>query len=88
MRCERLRDRITLLLDGELPALELIFALHRIGAGARHRRSDVDRIAGRARRKGSHRRVIRCPGVGCETQRHPQPRNERGRLLEHRAARK
>ncbi len=29
-------------LDGELHALELVFALHRIGAGARHGRADGD----------------------------------------------
>ena len=45
-------------LDGKLHALELIFALHRIGAGARHGGADGHRWALRAGRPGADRRLI------------------------------
>src|SRR5262249_2336306 len=45
-------------LDRELPALELIFTLHGVGAGARHGGTDTDRVAFRARRPGSERRFV------------------------------
>ena len=48
-------------LDRELPALELVLALHRIGAGARHGDADEDRIALRAGRPGADRRLVLGP---------------------------
>ena len=46
------------MLDGQLHALEFVFALHRIGAGARHGGADADRWAGRAGRPGAERRMF------------------------------
>jgi len=45
-------------LDGELPALQLVGALHGIGAGERHRCGHVDRVALRAGRPGADRRLV------------------------------
>ena len=45
-------------LDRELPALELVFALHRIAARARHRGADIHVLAFRAGRPSSDRRLV------------------------------
>ena len=44
--------------DGKLHALEFILALHGVGACARHRGADRDRIALRAGRPSAERRLI------------------------------
>ena len=59
-------------LDSQLPALELILALHRIGAGARHGDTDEHRIAGRACRIGSDRREIPHRARGLNERRRQQ----------------
>ena len=64
-------------LDRELPALELVFALHRIGAGARHGGGDIDRVAFRAGRPGADRRLVadadREGGHGQRGRQHAPP---------------
>ena len=61
-------------LDGELHALELVFTLRRVGAGARHGRADGDGRAGRARRPCSDRRLVLRPGAAHEYIGPPPPR--------------
>ena len=55
-------------LDRELVALELVFALHRIGAGARHGNADEHRGAGRTGRIGADRRLVFGEGRGITRQ--------------------
>src|SRR5262249_34049515 len=45
-------------LDGELPALQLVLALLGVGAGARHRDTDGDELALDAGRPGAERRMV------------------------------
>ena len=61
LRRDRLDQRMAVVdvLDRELVALELVLALHRIGAGARHRDADEDAVALRAGRPGADRRLVR-----------------------------
>jgi len=58
-------------LDGELPALQLVLALLGVGAGARHRHADAHHLALHAGRPGAERRVVggeRHPHVGGQRQ--------------------
>src|SRR5262249_2004971 len=45
-------------LDSELPTLELVLALHRVGAGARHGGADTDGVAFRTGRPGPDWRLV------------------------------
>src|SRR5262249_23558046 len=59
-------------LDRKLPTLELVFALHGVGAGARHSRPDINGVALRAFRPGADRRVV----AGCKRLRRQDGRQQ------------
>ncbi len=59
-------------LDGQLVALELILALHRVGSGARHADTDEHRIARHAGRPRAERLLVGGQGFRCEPRRQRQ----------------